>query len=683
MNGKTRPVLDLCVVSLLTILLFSGFSDAATFSIDAGDVAGFQSALTAAATNGQDDVINVSAGTFNLSSTLTYETSQAYSLTISGDSAASTILDGGDSVRVMRLDNQTQGNVVLRHMTFQKGRITGDGASGGGISIDSGAGGSVTVEDCVISDNFSDSYAAGAGIAVFGGTVSVENCRIENNTLGATYGDDGAGLYLYLEVDGAQTPSSATVRGNTIANNTIPKAPSGDASRDGGGIFGYLFGSGGSITIENNRISNNSTFYGGGGVFFRIPTEGDCVVRENVFLGNVSGDSTAGYGGGAILLDIADGSADISGNIFYQNHSNGEEAAGGGLMLMLEAGSATIEGNVFQENTSDRHGGGANVYFGQTADNLYILQNLFIGNQADLSEGIGGGLNIGANAALIESVNNTFYGNSASEGGGMAYYAESAGNALGVYNDIYWNNTPGAIVNSGTGAITAQYSDIEGAEAEPFFSTGCVDVEPSFEDASDPGGPDDVIGNDDDGFHLTDDSLCADQGDDGRVPFFLAKDIAGENRIQDSAVDMGAYEGPASSAATSYRYVNPSGCGAFSPCHPSIANAVAAAQKEDVIRITAEYYNENEEWNISTNLTLSGGWNSDFSSRTGMTSIQSVSIAGGRFTLDRIGIGPVNHERRAAVQLVSAMIPPRSLSTRFRPRKRSTAFSSSVIRGKE
>ena len=79
MNSKTRPIFDLCAMSWLAVLLFASFSDAATFSIGAGDVAGFQSALTAAATNGEDDVINVSAGTYDLSSTLTYETSQAYS----------------------------------------------------------------------------------------------------------------------------------------------------------------------------------------------------------------------------------------------------------------------------------------------------------------------------------------------------------------------------------------------------------------------------------------------------------------------------------------------------------------------------------------------------------------------------------------------------------------------------
>ncbi len=311
---------------------------------------------------------------------------------------------------------------------------------------------------------------------------------------------------------------------------------------------------------------------------------------------------------------------------------------------MQEAGSATIEGNVFRENTSDRHGGGANVYFGETAENLYILQNLFIGNQADASDGVGGGLNIGASAALIESVNNTFYGNSASEGGGLAYYAESAGNGLNIYNEIYWNNTPGAIANAGAVAITAQYSDIQGAGAEPFFSTGCLDVDPFFEDAADADGPDDVIGSDDDGFHLADDSPCADKGDDGRVPVFLAQDIAGKSRIQDAAVDMGAYEGPSSGAATSYRYVNPYGCGELSPCHYSIAVAVAAARKGDVVRIAGQYFDESEEWNISTNLTLSGGWSNDFFSRTGLTSIQSVSIAGGQFAFDRIGIGPVSHE---------------------------------------
>ena len=68
----------------------------------------FQSALTIADSNEEDDVINVAAGRYNITSTLTYFTNDGdsgHKLTIHGAGADKTVLDGGGSVQILYLTN--------------------------------------------------------------------------------------------------------------------------------------------------------------------------------------------------------------------------------------------------------------------------------------------------------------------------------------------------------------------------------------------------------------------------------------------------------------------------------------------------------------------------------------------------------------------------------------------------
>ena len=102
----------------------------------------FQTKLTEAQSNGADDTINVAAGTYNLSANLTYDPSENHSLTIVGAGAGSTILDGGDSVRILDMDttavpvSDANAHITIRGMTFQNGDIAG---SGGGLRVETNA----------------------------------------------------------------------------------------------------------------------------------------------------------------------------------------------------------------------------------------------------------------------------------------------------------------------------------------------------------------------------------------------------------------------------------------------------------------------------------------------------------------------------------------------------------------
>src|SRR4030042_5039733 len=92
-----------CAVVVLCFFMFRS-AEAAIFNVT--NVTGLQNALTAAQSNGQDDTINLAAGTYTLSSSLDYipGESEAYSLTIQGAGAWATILDGGNSTSILRIE---------------------------------------------------------------------------------------------------------------------------------------------------------------------------------------------------------------------------------------------------------------------------------------------------------------------------------------------------------------------------------------------------------------------------------------------------------------------------------------------------------------------------------------------------------------------------------------------------
>lgn len=366
----------------------------------------------------------------------------------------------------------------------------------------------VALDTLTIQDGNADGlgqYALGGGIYCSGGSGSVNACKVLSNAA-----EDGGGLY--------NGNGDLRLEGVTFQYNT--------AQGDGGGILGagaadltliscvvqgnYAdteAGCGGGICFRNGALSlkevtceQNGAAEGGGlyasGLGQTLTTQ-ECTFKDN----------EAGKGGGAFLMDLAVQADRVT---LTSNEVAGGIGTGYGGGLYLDEVSGYFVSSVCRENTAGRRGGG--VYFG--------------------------------NSSTVSLINCTLYGNTASLQGGALYLRTSASPAFA--NTILWNNAAplGGAVLYDDGTTTQQFShcDIEGSggsgagwDADLGTDSGSnIDVDPDFRNA---GGGD---------LRLNIGSPCIEAGDSSAVPEDATSDCAGKVRIQDSAVDIGAYEGRAS-----------------------------------------------------------------------------------------------------------------------------------------
>ncbi len=532
-------------------LLAAEYAECATFSVSTP--AEFQAALTAAQSNGQDDTINVVAGTYNLASSLAYTSTEAFDLTIIGAGAATTILDGGNTVQIMRVTNDGGSDISVSGLTFQHGRVSDIAGFGAGLYVLNNGNGSVAVDQCVATNCTAIRNTAGAWLGTNNGSLTVTNSSFTHNSCDEGTSDDGCGLYLYF--DGANASGNAIVRNNIISHNTLNHNPSPVGNCDGAGMMIYHLGTAGaapSITVENNTISNNLSYEGAAGASLHVLHHQATIT----FTGNTFSDNTAGplphgvaiqISGGGLQLYNDGGTIVFNYNKFLGNRNLDPYGLGGGLCIdNIPSGSLRMIGNVFAGNQNAGIGGGALVNFGAGVTSAYIAENLFVNNQAGVgaSEGSGGGLSIGSGSD-IALLNNTFYNNSADSAGGLGYYAESSADSASLFNEIFWGNTPNSLEVFGAGPVSATYSNIDGGTGQPFFGAGCIDADPLFFNAATPPGADGIYATIDDGLHLTAASPSFNTGSNAAVPAWLTLDIAGQPRTQGGTVDMGAYEGVA------------------------------------------------------------------------------------------------------------------------------------------
>ena len=271
----------------------------------------FQNALSIAASNTEDDVINVAAGTYNITSTLTYSTNNGdsgHKLTIEGTSPQSTILDGGGNVQIMYIntieDNRgidVGGDITIRSMAFQNGYPGVEGSIfGGGIDVNSSLA-NITIEQNVFSAN--SSYLGGGACIYGGGTITIQNNTFSGNS---TF-NNGGGLYVWAYRWGV-----VTIRNNIFLENT--------AIGYGGGVYA----GGDTITITNNTFLGNSTSYGrGGGIFGRLFSDsGTLDVYNNILFNNIA---NAGGNDGDDLYVSSDGDGNYIGSTvnLYNNDFSG------------------------------------------------------------------------------------------------------------------------------------------------------------------------------------------------------------------------------------------------------------------------------------------------------------------------------------------------------------------------
>ncbi len=238
------------------------------------------SALSTAASNGEDDTVQVVQGTYTTisDSPFTYFTEENYSLSILGGyttacasqtiDPTNTILDGGNTSQVVRLipSTNTSGDLVVQGFTVQNGYTTGF-TDGAGIYIGGAMGysGNVTVSHNIIQNNNTEYIGGGLSGGSDTGTTRIENNLIINNTASSVHG--GASL---------TSNGIAYVTNNTIYGNT--------ASEDGG-----LRLSGGTAAFVSNNI-----FYGNTASDLILDSSGIVLQNNNIQSQSGTGSDSGG-----------------------------------------------------------------------------------------------------------------------------------------------------------------------------------------------------------------------------------------------------------------------------------------------------------------------------------------------------------------------------------------------------
>ena len=272
--------------AFLVALLATNVVFGKTFNVDTAE--GFQSALTEAASNNEDDTINVAAGNYDITTTLTYSTNNGdsgHTLTIQGAGTDKTILDGGKKVRIMYIDTDTDdsgddrgGDVVIEGIAFNNGKHN---IYGGGLYVD-GYGANITIKQCAFSGNSAGYYyGGGVYVSLHSGTTTITNNTFSGNSAGYY----GGGVYV--------SSHSGTT---TITNNTF----SGNSANDrGGGVGAYLWDDSAILDVYNNILFGNIANAGGNdGDDLYVDSDGDgnsigstVNLYNNDFSGNANFDT--------------------------------------------------------------------------------------------------------------------------------------------------------------------------------------------------------------------------------------------------------------------------------------------------------------------------------------------------------------------------------------------------------
>jgi len=267
---------------------------------------------------------------------------------------------------------------------------------------------------------------------------------------------------------------------------------------------------------------------------------------------------------------LQDGNANGNGNISFASYNFVRRSYGGGLFMANASPTLNqllIEDNIASDANATIGGSGAGIYATNTS---FILTNSVLSENVSSTQG--GGLWI--SSATPELTNVVFYQNDAERGGGMynfefedaaltnvIFYGNNATDEGGglyinssspiLYNTVFFENTATNSGNNISGFNSATIntnsshnaSDIDegGINVNTFF---ILNGDP-FLSSSDPDGLDNVFGTADDGLRPDLASALINAGDNSRNS--EPNDIAGETRIQNSTIEIGAYEVDASS----------------------------------------------------------------------------------------------------------------------------------------
>lgn len=418
--------------------------------------------------------------------------------------------------------NNYFGTLRLANCIFRENRA----ANHGTVNDHGGA----TLENCEFRNNLTGMWAG--ALFIFTDVVTtVDNCRFYNNVTGGTAGGGGAvangantiftnclfadnrsetnGGAVYNHSGAAPTLSHCTFQSNTATNpngrggaiyNDVETSPAitacaflGNSATRGGAV--YNFRQSNPSLVECTFALNTASVYGG------------AIANRDNTLTMVSTDligNTATNAGGAVTSIGSDHT--LRSCRFLGNAA----AVGGGLQTEGE-GTMEMTNCIFSANSATR----------------------------------GGGMSNGTDAFLV---NCSFSRNSASDIGGGMYSANAL--EVEIHNSIFWDNFGGGGTDE-PGQIYSRLDQQDDVPVRVFYSCvqgltpalggiGNIGEAPRFVDAD---GWDDTVGTDDDDLRLLRGSPCIDTGDNEALGASVTTDLAGNARVINGFVDMGALEG--------------------------------------------------------------------------------------------------------------------------------------------
>ncbi|MGA0555545.1 choice-of-anchor Q domain-containing protein [Larkinella sp. VNQ87] len=270
-------------------------------------------------------------------------------------------------------------------------------------------------------------------------------------------------------------------------------------------------------------LSDNVTIYGG------FPANGGTMADRNptAFPTVLSGE--AGVEGDwadnlkhVIFTMNASNAAILDGFVITGGNAPVGQPAGGGIYI--DGGNPVIR-NCRLINNRAILGGAIGTYNA----NPTIINCTFINNVTSSSGGAilnYGSASYNANPAII---NCTFYNNESSSGKALYNYGAAGHASPVVTNCIFWNTGGAAAINSEPGnSIVVQYSLLETTSNYTDGGNNVLNHDPKFLDAP----------NND--LRLSPCSPAMNSGLNSANP--LDKDLAGQNRFQESSIDLGAFE---------------------------------------------------------------------------------------------------------------------------------------------
>lgn len=366
----------------------------------------------------------------------------------------------------------------------------------------------VTLADCIASDNRSGLAYTGGGMAFRDATATLTRCTISGNLTFGNEGFDSFGGGVYVK-DSVLRFDRCLFSGNRAY-----------------GHLQYWDGEGGGVYVLNSEtrfeacefLGNVADTYGGG-VFVAggSASFSACTFRSN----------TAWIGGAGAF-----GSGEFDDCTFLSNW--GQELGGGAVSKRAVYRRCSFISNTSEQYAfEDNGGGGLWTWDGPTT----VLDSLFVGNRADGEDARGGGMRALATDVIRGCA---FISNYAQiEGGGITFLGQSAT----VANSIIRENRSASGDDQIDGSAAVSWSNVQGG----YPGEGNIDLNPRFVDPA----------NGD--YRLGDGSPCIDAGNNSLVPPESEFDLDGNPRFVNDfgmpdmgegtapIVDMGCYEFQSSS----------------------------------------------------------------------------------------------------------------------------------------